>query len=312
MLCPIHRFDGADNMTLPHILAAALVAAIWGTNFVAIDILLRDVPPIFATALRFFFAAIPAIFFIRPPKTSVRNVILYGAFMFAGHFGFLFIAMRVGLSAGLASLILQVHVFITIALAVIFLRERPNIFQITGAALAFTGIAFVATQRGGDITTAGLAFVLLAALSWGTANLLSKQIGSVNMLALIVWGSFATLPPLLALSLILEGPAQAIAALTNIKWITVAALAYIVYISTWVGFTIWGTLLSRYPTATVTPFALLVPVFGMFSSTLILGEPLQPWKFVAAALVLSGLAINVFGPRLQALTQTSQSQRSPR
>ena len=154
-------------MTSLHIFSAVLVAAIWGTNFVAIEVLLRDVPPIFATALRFFFAAVPAIFFIRPPKTSVRNIILYGAFMFAGHFGFLFIAMRVGLSAGLASLLLQVHVFITIALAVIFLRERPSIFQLTGAALAFTGIAFVATQRGGDATTAGLAFVLLAALSWG-------------------------------------------------------------------------------------------------------------------------------------------------
>jgi O-acetylserine/cysteine efflux transporter len=299
-------------MTPFHTLAALLVAAIWGTNFVAIDILLRDVPPIFATVLRFFFAAVPAIFFIRPPKTSVRNVILYGAFMFAGHFGFLFIAMRAGLSAGLASLILQVHVFITIMLAVIFLRERPNIFQIIGAALAFTGIAFVATQRGGDITAAGLAFVLLAALSWGTANLLSKQIGSVNMLALIVWGSFATLPPLLVLSLVLEGPAQALAALTGMKWITFAALAYIVYISTWIGFTIWSTLLSRYPTATVTPFALLVPIFGMLSSALALGESLEPWKFVAATLVLSGLAINVFGPRLYPLGFSSQNGRSPR
>lgn len=280
-------------MTSLHILSAVLVAAIWGTNFVAIDILLRDVPPIFA--------AVPAIFFIRPPKTAVRNIILYGAFMFAGRFGFLFIAMRVGLSAGLASLLLQVHVFITIALAVIFLRERPSIFQLSGAALAFSGIAFVATQRGGDVTTAGLAFVLLAALSWGTANLLSKQIGPVDMLALIVWGSFATLPPLLILSLILEGPAQA-----------VAALAYIVYISTWVGFTIWSTLLSRYATATVTPFALLVPVFGMFSSGLFLGDQLELWKFVAAALVLTGLAINVFGPRLYSFRLSSQSGRSPR
>ncbi|NNJ67525.1 MAG: EamA family transporter [Boseongicola sp.] len=299
-------------MTLPHILAAVLVAAIWGTNFVAIEVLLRDVPPIFATVLRFFFAAIPAVFFIRPPKTAVRNVFLYGAFMFAGHFGFLFIAMRVGVTAGLASLMLQVHVFITIALAMIFLRERPSVFQIAGAVLAFSGIAFVATQRGGDVTTAGLFFLLLAALSWGTANLLSKQIGSVNMLALIVWGSLATLPPLLILSLILEGPDQALAALNDIKWITVAALAYIVYISTWVGFTIWSTLLSRYPTAAVTPFALLVPVFGMFSSALVLGENLEPWKFVAAALVLTGLAINVFGPRLFSLRLSSQKRRSVR
>ncbi len=218
--------------------------------------------------------------------------------MFAGHFGFLFAAMRAGLSAGLASLILLAHVFITIALAVAFLRKSPSAFQLIGAALAFTGIAFVATQREGGVTTAGLVLVLLASLSWAIANLLSKQIGPVNMLALIVWGNFTTLPPLLILALIVEGPAQALAALSNIKPISIAALAYIVYGSTWVGFSIWSTPLSRYPTATVTPFALLVPVFGMISSALILGEPLQSWKFIAAALVLSGLAINVFGQRL--------------
>ncbi len=288
-------------MAHPHIFAAILVAAIWGTNFVAIDILLRDIPPIFATVLRFFFAAIPAIFFIRPPKLPALKVMTYGTFMFAGHFGFLFAAMFAGLSAGLASLLLQVHVFITIALAVVVLGERPSFFQLSGATLAFSGVAFVATQRGGDITQAGIVLVMLAAMSWGVANLLSKQIGTVNTLALVVWGSLSTVPPLVVLSLIIEGPDLILTALSDIRLVSIAALAYIVYGSTWIGFSLWSFLLGRYPTATVTPFALLVPVFGMFSSALILGESLQTWKFIAAALVLTGLAIDVFGPRLAAL-----------
>lgn len=286
-------------MALPHIFLAVLVTFIWGTNFVAIDVLLRDLPPIFATALRFFVAAIPAIFFIKPPKLPARRILAYGTFMFAGHFGFLFAAMYAGLSAGLASLILQVHVFITIALAVVLLAERPSAFQILGAALAFSGVAFVGAQRGGDITPLGLFLVLCAALSWGIANFQARQIGTVNMLALVIWGSFSTLPPLLVLSLILEGPAEITASLAGMTLPGVAALGYIVYISTWIGFTIWNSLLSKYSAATVTPFALLVPIFGLLSSALFLGEPLQSWKFIAGALVLTGLAINVFGPRLQ-------------
>ncbi len=294
-------------MALPHIFLAVLVTFIWGTNFVAIEVLLRDLPPIFATALRFFVAAIPAIFFIRPPKLPARTILAYGGFMFAGHFGFLFAAMFAGLSAGLASLLLQVHVFITIALAVIFLKERPSAFQIIGAVLAFSGVALVATQRGGDATPLGIVLVLLAAVSWGIANLQSRQIGSVNMLALVVWGSISTLPPLLILSLILEGTALILPALTSISLPGVAALGYIVYMSTWIGFTIWSGLLSKYPAATVTPFALMVPIFGMLSSALFLGEPLQNWKFVAGALVLTGLAINVFGPKLSARRTSPQN-----
>lgn len=294
-------------MALPHIFLAVLVTFIWGTNFVAIEVLLRDLPPIFATALRFFVAAVPAIFFIRPPRLPARTIIAYGTFMFAGHFGFLFAAMFVGLSAGLASLLLQVHVFITIALAVVFLRERPTASQIIGAVVAFSGVALIATQRGGDVTPLGIVLVLLAAVSWGIANLQSRQIGSVNMLALVVWGSISTLPPLLILSLILEGPALILPALTSISLPGVAALGYIVYMSTWVGFTIWSGLLSKYPAATVTPFALMVPIFGMLSSALFLGEPLQNWKFVAGALVLTGLAINVFGPKLSARRASIQN-----
>ena len=294
-------------MALPHIFLAVLVTFIWGTNFVAIEVLLRDLPPIFATALRFFVAAIPAIFFIRPPKLPARTILAYGAFMFAGHFGFLFAAMFAGLSAGLASLLLQVHVFITIALAVIFLKERPSAFQIIGAVLAFSGVALVATQRGGDATPLGIVLVLLAAVSWGIANLQSRQIGSVNMLALVVWGSISTLPPLLILSLILEGTALILPALTSISLSGVAALGYIVYMSTWIGFTIWSGLLSKYPAATVTPFALMMPIFGMLSSALFLGESLQNWKFIAGALVLTGLAINVFGPKLSARRASIQN-----
>ena len=63
------------------------------------------------------------------------------------------------------------------------------------------------------------------------------------------------------------------------------------------GYASWGWLLSRYPAATVAPMALLVPVFGMAASAWYLGESLPAWKLGAAALVLSGLALNLFGVR---------------
>jgi O-acetylserine/cysteine efflux transporter len=65
------------------------------------------------------------------------------------------------------------------------------------------------------------------------------------------------------------------------------------------GYAAWGWLLARHPAATITPMALLVPVFGMSASALLLAEPLPAWKLIAAALVMAGLAVNLLWPRLR-------------
>ena len=73
--------------------------------------------------------------------------------------------------------------------------------------------------------------------------------------------------------------------------------------NTLIGFGIWNWLIGRYPAATVTPMALLVPVFGMSASSVLLHEPLPLWKLVTAALVLAGLALNFLAVRATAQTR---------
>jgi O-acetylserine/cysteine efflux transporter len=124
------------------------------------------------------------------------------------------------------------------------------------------------------------------------------------MLGVVVWSSVFALPPLLALSLLAEGPArmaQGLAAADAGVW---AAVVWQAVGNSLFGYAAWGWLLARHPAATVAPMALLVPVFGMGASALLLGEGLPAWKLGAAALVLSGLALNLFGPRLRPASKT--------
>jgi O-acetylserine/cysteine efflux transporter len=289
-----------------HLLAALTVVTIWGFNFVVIKVGLKEIPPILLCALRFTFAALPAVFFIKRPAVPWAKLVQFGLVQFALQFALLFGGMKLGMSAGLASLALQLHVFFTISLAVLFLSERPNVYQLWGAALAFTGIGVVALNVGGDVTVLGLLCVLSAAVCWGLGNLISKQVGKVDMLALVVWGSLVAPLPLLALSLMVEGPERIAYSLTHLSWQGVASVAYLVYPTTLFGFALWSWLLSRYPVASVAPLTLLVPIVGMASAAWVLGEPLQSWKLLAALLVMAGLCINVLGPKWQA----RQAQRT--
>jgi len=280
------------------ILLALAAVIIWGFNFVVIKIGLQDLPPILFTALRFLFAALPLAFFVRRPAVPWKLLAGYGLFQFALQFTLLFSGMKLGLPAGLASLVIQLQAFFTIGLAVLLLGERPRAAQVAGALIALSGMALVASNLQAQATLVGFVLVVSAGFSWALANIVTKKIGKTNPMALVVWGSLLAAPPLLLVSLATEGYGAWQAALAHAGWITVGAVFFQSYPNTILGFGIWSLLMRKYPTATIAPFTLLVPVTGMLSAAVVLGEPLQWWKLAAGMLVLTGLALNQFGLRL--------------
>jgi O-acetylserine/cysteine efflux transporter len=287
----------SNRLPLKHALLALGVVAVWGTNFVVIKVALHALPPLLLAVLRFTLALLPAALFIPRPAVPWRKLAAYGVLIGAGQFGLLYMAMNGHIAPGLASLVIQTQVFFTIALAMAADGEKVRGFQWAALALATTGIGVIAAHTGGDTSLLGLAMVLLAALSWACGNQVARSMGRVQMLGVVVWSSAFALPPLLLLSLLLEGPtrmAQGLAAADAGVWLAVVWQALG---NTLFGYAAWGWLMARHPAATIAPMALLVPVFGMGASALILGESLPVWKLGAAALVLSGLALNLFGPR---------------
>jgi O-acetylserine/cysteine efflux transporter len=285
-------------MTLTDILMALGVVTIWGVNFVVIKVGLRDVPPILLTSLRFVLAALPLVFFVKRPRTPLGLVLAYGVFQFALQFALLFTGIELGLPAGLASLVMQLQAFFTIGLAVLALGERPKGLQLTGALIAFGGMALVAMHLEGKATLTGFVLAVLGAMCWAVANILTKRMGAPNALSLVVWGSLVAAPLLLLASWIAEGGAAWRQAAHDFSGETLALLLFQAYPSTILAFGMWSMLMRKYPTATVAPFSLLVPVAGMISAAIVLGEALQWWKVVAGLLVLGGLALNQFGGRL--------------
>ena len=288
------------TLPLRHFLLALAVVCVWGTNFVVIKLALGQLPPLLFAALRFSLALVPALFFLPRPKVNWRNLARYGLLIGVGQFGLLYVAMNGHISPGIASLVVQIQVFFTIGLAMRLAGERVHLFQWFSLLLATVGIAIIVLHTDGSTTILGLALVLLAALSWAGGNITAKQGSPTNMLAYVVWSSAFAVPPLFALSLAVEGWDAASAALRQADAATWAAVAWQAWGNTLFGYAAWGWLLARHPAATITPMALLVPVFGMGASALWLSEPLPTWKLAAAALVLTGLAVNLLWPRLRA------------
>ena len=292
---------GMSRPALPplHLVLALAVVAVWGTNFVVIKVGLHHLPPLTFAALRFTFALLPAVFFLKRPEVAWRKLAAYGLLIGVGQFGLLYIAMTHLISPGLASLVVQMQAFFTIALAMRLTGERLHGYQMAALGVAALGLAWLMAHTSAEVTLLGLVLVLGAALSWAGGNIVARSSGPVNMLSYVVWASLFSAPPLFALALVLEGPALMAHSLSTAGWETWTAVLWQSVGNTLFGYAAWGWLLARHPAATISPLSLLVPVFGMGASALFLGEPLQSWKLTAAVLVLAGLAINTLWPLVE-------------
>lgn len=287
-------------MSFRDISLALLVVFVWGVNFVAMKWGVDAVPPLFLTGLRYVCAALPAVFFIRPPAVRLSVLIGYGVTVGVLQFGLLFSAISLGMPAGLASIVMQMQAFFTIGLAMLFLAEKPGRDQLIGALVALLGIGIIAAERVESASFLPLLMTLLAAFFWGVANLVTKKAGKVDMLAFVAWSSLVPPLPLFGLSFFLEGPDAIAAAMSHIDTRTLGVIAFNGFGATLVGFGLWSYLLKRYPASTVAPFSLLVPVVGIASSMALLGEPLSLFEVVGSILVFAGLLLNVFGGKIRA------------
>ena len=283
-------------MTPRDILAAISVAVVWGLTFIAIKVGVAETSPLMLSALRFLFAAFPAVLLIRPPNAPPWKVALYGLLLGVGQFGLLFIAIHAGFPVGLTSLVVQAQAFFTVLLAWLFLREFPQRIQLIGGAVAFAGIAIIGSARLAGASLGPFALVVLASFFWGSANVLAKTAGKVDMLAFTVWSSLAAPLPLLALSLAVDGTAP-LAGLAHPSLRLAASVLVVAYAGTLFGYGLWARLLARYSAATVAPFALLVPVVGMAAGALVFGEAVRPVELVGGVMVMAGLALNMVSGR---------------
>lgn len=289
------------------LLLALIVIIAWGVNFVVIKVGLDGLPPMLLGALRFALVAFPAILLVKRPKLPLRWLVAYGATISLGQFAFLFEAMAHGMPPGLASLVLQAQAFFTLFFAALFLGEKLRAASLLGLIIAAGGLALIGFDNSAATPLVAVVLTLCGAAMWAMGNIITRRFGNINLVGLVVWGALIPPIPFFILSWYLEGPAVIEQSLLNIRLSSILSLAYLAFVATMLGYSLWSKLLSRYPAGKVAPFSLLVPVIGLASAALLLNERLSHLQWLGGLLVMAGLAINVFGPTLWRRMQPAQA-----
>lgn len=285
-------------MKLRHLLLALSITAIWGLNFSVIKLGLTTVDPFILAGIRFTLCALPAIFFIPKPDVPWRYIAGYGLVFGVGLWGVVNLGIKSGLSAGIASLVLQFSAFFTILLGATVFNEKVSRYQIAGMLVALCGLLSIIPIADGTVTLNGLVLVLTGALAWSVANVINKKARTKQVFAFLVWSSAFSPIALFTLDYAVNGTTGYQMLITQVDSRAVLSILFQVYPNTLFGYWVWNSLIKRYPVSTIAPLSLLVPVFGLLGSVIIFNESLSPNKIVAMVLIVTGLAVGLYGQRI--------------
>ncbi|AMJ41231.1 MAG: EamA family transporter [[Clostridium] symbiosum] len=291
---------------------AVFVIILWGINFTVIKFGINEMSPMLLVTLRYIFAALPAIFFVKRPDTNWKYIVAYGLAVGVGQFSCLFYAEYIGMPAGVASVVLQAQAFFTILLAGVLFKERIGAGQIAGLIVACMGLILISGSigaQGGGTVIPGKAFLLtiIAALFWGISNIIiryaskeaEEQGKNLNMFNMVIWSSSVPPIPMMMAALIIDKPVQVWYQLSHINVLALFSILYLAFFATLIGYGLWSTLLAKYPASKIAPLSLLVPVVGLTTAQKLLGEKLTTIQWIGGLIIIFGLLISNFSNLLR-------------
>lgn len=297
-----------SRLSPQELLAALLVILLWGLNFVPMKFALLEFTPFQMGAARFFLAAFPLVLFVARPAVPFKWLLLFVLTQGVGQFAFLFFALQLGMTAALASVLMQTQIFFTAVMGVLVLGETISGALKIGMGIAATGLVLfvvnlLLSSDMGSVTGVGFLLTLSAAMMWSASNIIVKRMQtpgtSYSPLSLVAWGGLLSALGFMLISLLVDG----VEAQRNwlhgslTSWIS---MLYLGWAASGLAYWLWTLLLTRHPASRVAPFSLGVPVVGLLAGIFVLGEQLTPLQWLGSALVMSALVVVVSAAQLSA------------
>ena len=286
-------------MSLRDLFIALGITFIWGINFSFIKMGLGSLNPFLLAGLRFMLCALPLVFFIKPPKVPFKYVIAYGLFFGVGLWGILYLGMFYGISAGVASIVLNLGVFFAVILSYFILKEKMTVYNKIAFILALAGIAVIFLVTDGTVTLIGMLFVILAAVSLAVIQIIVKKANTKEAFAFLLYSTLFPPIPLFIMAYLMQGESVFIDFAQTLDKQALISIAFQVYPTTLFGYWVWNLLLAKYPVNLLMPLSLLIPIFGLFGSYVLLGEEVGLYKVLACFIIVIALIINTFGEKIR-------------
>jgi drug/metabolite transporter (DMT)-like permease len=278
-------------MTRRQILLALMPPLFFGTGFTIAKPAVAHFPPLFMMLMVYGgIAIVLGLGNRRPLKTPLLSIVAISAFAVTIQGAFLFWGLRSSdMPATAANLILQIQIPFAVLLDWLIMKERLDARKILGTALAIIGVAIVIglpEQAPGLVPTA---MIVVAAFCWSLGQVLARRLGRDGGIGILKANAFGSVPQLALLTLLVEsGQWQSIVTATWLEW---SMLAFVGVVGFYLAYVCWFALLKQCRLDEAAPFILLMPVVGIVTAHVVLGESIAVAQVLGGMVILFGLAI---------------------
>lgn len=266
---------------------AILVTIIWGFNFAIAGSALSEIPPFLLVALRYLTILLIFLPFTKRNNVPWQYIIYVGFFYGVIQFSGLFIGLKLGVSAGVASTVIQSQAIFTIFLAYIFLNEKFLSYQWLGLLIGIVGLILIAYSREVNTPLLGIVSILIGGFGWGVSNIILKKAGKISVWSMNIWQAIVVVPIMLFFSILFE--TNQLEIIENISMNAILAILYISILATGFGNYMWYKIVQVLGPSKSAPFSLLIPAFGILGGWLINDESINHLQILGILTIIIGL-----------------------
>lgn len=274
----------------PKDIAIALVPPLsWGAGFTLAKPAVEQFQPLFMMAMIYVALVILLIPTARGPiRTPWLSLFAIAAFAVPIQGVFIFLGLKY-LPASVATLVLQVQVPFAVLLGWLVGGEAINVRKIFGTFVALAGVAAVVGLPHEAPPILPVIYIILGSLFWSFGQVLARKLGRDTGILQLKGMALAGLPQIVLATYFFEqGQWDSVQSAGVEQWL---ALAFVTGIGFYLGYAVWFSLLRRHRMDEVAPFVLLMPVIGIATAAIVLGERISPIQVAGGLVILFGLAI---------------------
>ena len=284
-------------MSIRHFFLAISVPCLWGIGFVITKPGMEQFPPMLINGLRWSLTGLLLVWWFPIPKKFLKQLLVISFIGCTVQYSLTFSGLNI-IDASSAVLFVQFEVPFGLLVAFFWLKERPSFKNILGLTISFVGLVILAGAPNLEGKYIGVILVLSGAFTWSVGQVLVKPISEkLSGVVITAWFGVLAGPQLILASQLIEGNViNNILSANYSAWLIVLYLALLMNI---LGYSIWYHVLGLFPINKILPIMLLLPVTGVITAIVFLGERPTLKVFIGVIIILVGVGMILFTKKNQ-------------
>ena len=280
-------------MPIRNFFLAISVPCLWGIGFVITKAGMEQFPPMLINGLRWSLTGLVLVWWFPIPRKFLKDLLILSIIGCTLQYSLTFSGLNI-IDASSAVLLVQFEVPFGVLIAFFWLKERPSVKNVVGLIIAFSGIIVLSGSPNLEGKYLGVILVLSGAFTWSLGQVFAKPISeNLNGVVITAWLGILAGPQLILASQIFEGNViRNIVSADYHAWLIVLYLGLLMNV---LGYSIWYYVLGIYPVNKILPTMLLLPVTGVITAVIFLGERPDLKVFIGGIVILCGVGMILIG-----------------